>query len=217
MLSGHSSYFATYESNSYNSPRSPDRALTSVFHPTHHGRARLSSNEASSSLPAASPYHENLFVRLRKIYPRTYETHELFSFLIIVDLHKRSSPVSTLVSPSLPFFLSDTSISPLFPSLSPALSPPLSLSLSFCSTYCSGLLSHLQAPLSRSRIVNSLSYSLSLLSLTGSAPFYSASHRVARVRLLFVVHLMYAFLRARANVYTKGRSSLAISARAPTA
>lgn len=52
MLPGHSSYFATYESNSYNSPGSPDRALTSVFHPTHRGRARLSSDEASSSLPA---------------------------------------------------------------------------------------------------------------------------------------------------------------------
>lgn len=125
MLSGHSSYFATYESNSYNSPRSPDRALTSVFHPTHHGRARLSSNEASSSLPAASPFHENLFVRHRKIYPRTYETHELFSFLIIVDLHKRSSPVSTLVSPFLP--LRYEYISSLSLSLSCPSPPPLSL------------------------------------------------------------------------------------------
>lgn len=138
----------------------------------------------------------------------------------------RSSSSSICISvllPSQPLFLLPLSLSSSqirvyllsFPlSLLPF--PPLSLSLSFCSTYCSGLLSHLQAPLSRSRIVNSLSYSLSLLSLTGSAPFYSASHRVARVRLLFVVHLMYAFLRARANVYTKGRSSLAIFARAPT-
>lgn len=83
-------------------------------------------------------------------------------FLIIVDLHKRSSPVSTLVSPFLP--LRYEYISSLSLSLSPALSPPLSLPLSFCSTYCSGLLSHLQAPLSRSRIVNSLSYSLSSFS-----------------------------------------------------
>lgn len=92
--------------------------------------------------------------------------------------------ISVLLS-SQPLFLplslssSQIRVSPLFPSLPPALSP-LSPSLSFCSTYCSGLLSHLQAPLSRSRIVNSLSYSLSLLSLTGSAPFYSARRIASR-------------------------------------
>lgn len=86
----------------------------------------------------------------------------------------RSSSSSICISVLLPsqplFLLLSLSSSQIrvyllsFPlSLLPFL-PPLSLPLSFCSTYCSGLLSHLQAPLSRSRIVNSLSYSLSSFS-----------------------------------------------------
>lgn len=75
-----------------------------------------------------------------------------------------------------------------------ALSFSLSLSLgiyspSFSSFILSQLLSHLQAFLSRSRIANSHSVSVS------ASPLFSVpARRVAQVRLLCTVHLMYAFL-----------------------
>lgn len=79
-------------------------------------------------------------------------------------------------------------------SFSPYLALSLSLSLgiyspSFSSFILSQLLSHLQAFLSRSRIANSHSVSVS------ASPLFSVPvRRVAQVRLLCTVHLMYAFL-----------------------
>lgn len=84
------------------------------------------------------------------------------------------------------------------------------LSPSFLSFIFSELLSHLQASLSRSRIVNS--HTISVFRRRFSAFLRSD----AQVLLLCIMHLMYAFLSRARNVYRGSIVWLAISARVPT-